>query len=87
MPQQDQTNLNTLATTASTGAMLYNTTTKGPYVNVEGVNKNMTTLEQLTTAEISSIPSGQRNGRFIHDTTTDELKIGFNDTIMTVTTT
>jgi len=87
LPQQNQENLATLNNSNSTGAMLYDSEADAPIVNVAGVNKNMTTLEQLTTDEINAIPSGQRNGRFIHDTDTDELKIGFNDEIKTVTVT
>ena len=47
----------------------------------------LTTYNELTTAEISAIPSGQRNGKFIYDTDTDTLKVGFNDAFATVTTT
>ena len=44
------------------------------------------TYEELTTAQINAIPSGQRNGRFIYDTDAGVLKTGFNDTFATVTT-
>lgn len=87
LPQQSQDNMDTLNNSKSTGAMLYNSDTESPFVNAGGVNKNMTTLEQLSSDDINSIPSGKRDGRFFHDTDTDELKIGFNDTIKTVTTT
>lgn len=45
------------------------------------------TYDELTAVEISSIPSGQRNGRFVLDTDTGTLKVGFNDAFATVTTT
>ncbi len=47
----------------------------------------LTTYDELTTAEIAAIPSGERNGKFIFDTDTVTLKVGFNDAFATVTTT
>lgn len=47
----------------------------------------LTTYDELITAEIAAIPSGQRNGKFIYDTDTTTLKVGFNDAFATVTTT
>lgn len=47
----------------------------------------LTTYDELTTAEIASISSGERNGKFIYDTDAGTLKVGFNDAFATVTTT
>lgn len=47
----------------------------------------LTTYDELTTAEIADIPSGQRNGKFIFDTDTATFKVGFNDAFATLTTT
>ena len=58
-----------------------------PGVPASQIFKQVSTFESLTTAEIGDIPSGKINGRFIHDSSTNELKVGFNDTFFTVTTT
>lgn len=47
----------------------------------------LTTYDELTTAEIAAIPPGQRNGKFVYDTDTGTLKVGFNDDFATITTT
>lgn len=45
------------------------------------------TYQEQTTAEIASLPSGERNGKFIFDTDTVTFKAGFNDMFKTLTTT
>jgi len=40
------------------------------------------TLENLTTAEIAAIPSGERNGRMIFDTDLGALFMGANDSFI-----
>lgn len=42
---------------------------------------------EMTEDEINSLTSGQRNGKFLYDSTNDVLKVGFNNQIKTVTTT
>ena len=86
-PHQDQDSVDRLNLKREEGNFLYNTDTQSHFSNSNGVLKNMTTLENLTTDEIDNVPSGQRDGRFFGDTDTGELKIGVNDTILTVTTT
>ena len=69
------------------GALIFNNESKNMQVNTEGSYKPINTYEQKTTADIADIPSGQRNGRFIYDTDTGQLKVGFNDNFNVVTTT
>lgn len=46
----------------------------------------VTTYEEFSTVQINAIPSGERNGRFIYDTDTGQLKVGFNDAFAVVDT-
>lgn len=87
LPHQSTDNISALSTTDAQGGLLLDSDAEAAKVNTDGTYKNLTTLEQLTTTEIDAIPSGKRNGRFFHDTTTGDLKIGFNDQIKTVTVT
>ena len=66
---------------------LYNSDDKNFQVNTDTGFKPLSTYEELTSTEISAIPSGQRDGRFIFDTDTSDLKFGVNDSFLTVTTT
>ena len=69
------------------GGTVYNKTTSNCMINNDGEYRNVSTLENLTSAQIAAIPSGKRNGRFITDTTTNKLKIGINDAFVEITTT
>ena len=69
------------------GGTVYNKTTSKCMINNDGEYRPISTLENLTTVEITAIPAGQRTGRFIIDTTTNKLKVGINDAFVEVTTT
>ena len=69
------------------GSILYNSTTKSGQINNDGIYKTLATYEELTAAEITSIPSGERNGRFIFETDTGDLRVGMNNLFKTVTVT
>jgi hypothetical protein len=69
------------------GGTVYNKTTSKCMINNDGEYRPVSTLENLTTAEITAIPSGKRTGRYIIDTTTNKLKVGINDAFVEITTT
>ncbi len=66
------------------GRIAYNKEQKNMQVNTTGNYKPLTTYEELTTVEMSAIPSGQRNGRFIFDTNLGQLFAGSNDTFIII---
>ena len=87
MPSKDNADMSLLVNNDLAGGFIYNREQKNMQVNTEESYKPVSTYEQLNTSEINGIPSGERNGRFIYDTDTDDLKVGFNDNFLTVTTT
>lgn len=87
LPQHDDSNLSNFNDARFTSGIVYNNESKNVQVNTDGQYKPISTYEQATTAEISAIPSGQRNGRFIYDTDASALKVGVDNSFLTVTTT
>lgn len=69
------------------GGILYNESSKTTQVNTNGIFNNVATYEELTAAQVSAIASGERNGRFIFETDTGDLRVGMNDLFKTVTVT
>lgn len=47
-------------------------------------NVDLVTYEELTTAERTAIPSGQRNARMIYDTDLGALFMGANDSFIAI---
>ncbi|MGB1309581.1 MAG: hypothetical protein ACPG47_00140 [Leucothrix sp.] len=86
-PTQSSTDIGLLNTSQSIGGVIHDSDAKNLKGNTDGTYKILTTHERLTGADISAIPSGQRDGRWIVDTDTGDLKVGMNDTFMTVTVT
>ncbi len=66
------------------GRIAYGEEQKNMQANTTGNYKPLTTYEELTTLEISAIPSGQRNGRFIFDTDLNVLLAGANDSFILI---
>jgi hypothetical protein len=87
LPQANNEKIASLVATDLQGAMIYNNESKNVQANTDGNYKPVNTYEELTSASIAEIPSGQRNGRFIYDSDNAVLKVGFNDAFYTVTTT
>ncbi len=88
LPTQPDTNVSILNNvTKNTGSLLFNNTSKTGQINTDGIYKNLATYEELTAAQVSAIASGERNGRFIFETDTGDLRVGMNDTFKTVTVT
>lgn len=87
MPSKDNSETSLLSNNDLAGGIIYNREQKNMQVNTEESYKPVSTYEELSTSEINAIPSGERNGRFIFDTDVTELKVGFNDNFLTVTTT
>ena len=87
MPSKDNADLPLLLNNDLAGGFIYNREQKNMQVNTDESYKPVSTYEELSTAEINAIPAGERNGRFIFDTDVTELKVGFNDSFLTVTTT
>lgn len=87
MPSKDKADLPLLFNSDLAGGFIYNREQKNMQVNTEQSYKPVSTYEELSTSEIDDIPSGERNGRFIFDTDTTQLKVGFNDNFLTITTT
>lgn len=69
------------------GTVLYNETSKTVQVNTDEVYKPLATYEELTAAQVSAIPAVERNGRFIFETDTGDLRVGMNNLFKTVTVT
>lgn len=67
------------------GSILYNSDAKTVEVNTDGTYKKLATYEELTSAEVIAITSGEKNGRFIFETDTGDLRIGVNNLFKTVT--
>ena len=87
MPSKNNNEAFILSNQDLAGGFIYNREQKNMQVNTEQSYKPVTTYEALPTADINAIPTGERNGRFIFDTDVAELKVGFNDSFLTVTTT
>ena len=87
MPSKDNADMSLLLNADLAGGFIYNREQKNMQVNTEESYKPVSTYEELSTSEINGIPTGERNGRFIYDTDATELKVGFNDNFLTVTTT
>jgi hypothetical protein len=87
LPQANNEKIAGLVASDLQGAMIYNSESKNVQANTDGNYKPVNTYEELTSAEIAEIPSGQRNGRFIYDSDSEVLKVGFNDEFYAVTTT
>lgn len=87
MPSKSNTETAQLVNSDLAGGFIYNRDQKNMQVNTDESYKPVSTYEELSTSEINAIPTGQRNGRFIYDTDITELKVGFNDNFLTVTTT
>ncbi len=87
LPSQDQNNVDQLNTNEKIGGIIYNETGKFTQINTDGIYKNVSSYEELSTSAIGDIPAGQRNGRFILETDTGDLKVGVDDTFKTVTVT
>ena len=85
VPHHDSKSLPLLNTDDSKGGLLYDKEGEFAQVNTNGIYKNLNTYEELTTDEIDAIDEGKRNGRFVLDTTTGDLKVGVNDEFKTVT--
>lgn len=84
LPPQDSQSVNALNTDALIGGILYESNSKSAKINTAGKFKTITTYEELTSTEVSAIPSGERNGRFIYETDSGDLKFGVNDIFKTV---
>lgn len=92
MPNPDNTRINELNVQTRVGGMLYNDGTKAAMVNTEDNHtgqptysfKNLNTYQELTSAQVAAIPSGQRNGKIIYETDTTDTKLGVNDTFITL---
>jgi hypothetical protein len=87
MPSKDNSEMPNLVNEDLAGGFIYNREQKNMQVNTAENYKPLSTYEELSTAEINDIPTGERNGRFIYDTDDTALKVGFNDSFLTVTTT
>jgi len=87
MPDKSNIETDQLVNKDLSGGFIYNREQKNMQVNTDESYKPVNTYEELSTSEINDIPSGERNGRFIFDTDITELKVGFNDSFLTVTTT
>lgn len=99
VPFQSQDNQTVLNQQANEGGLIYDEDSSGMRANINvlrGTIGNfsdsyeyslLNSYHEMTEDEINAIPSGERNGKFLYDTTNDVLKVGFNDTIKTVTTT
>ena len=87
VPSKDNADLSLLLNKDLAGGIIYNREQKNMQVNTDESYKPLNTYEALSTADINAIPTGERNGRFIYDTDATELKVGFNDSFLTVTTT
>lgn len=84
LPRQDDATINTLNTDTSIGSILYSSNSKSAKINTQGTFNIITTYEELTSAQVGTIPSGERNGRFIYETDTGDLKFGVNNLFKTV---
>ena len=87
MPSKNNNETSILVNQDLAGGFIYNREQKNMQVNTVQSYKPVSTYEELPTADINAIPAGERDGRFIFDTDVTELKVGFNDSFLTVTTT
>ncbi len=83
-PFKSNAELDDLDDPSLVGRIAYGEEQKNMQVNTTGNYKPLTTYEELTTLEISAIPSGQRNGRFIFNTDLTVLLAGSNDTFIVI---
>lgn len=65
--------------------MVYNSSAKSVQVNTDGNFKTICSYEEMNSTDVTNIPSGQRNGRFIYETDSGLLKVGRNNEFKTVT--
>jgi hypothetical protein len=98
-PHQDVGVIGLLNKVQKEGAVLYNSTNKAPMFNMPVARgtfptfstayefSTMNTYHQMNNDEITNIPTDQRNGKFIFNSTDNALYVGFNNTIKKVTTT
>lgn len=88
LPAQPAANVtrlnNAVDTNKNTGGILFNSTSKSAMVNTHGSFKNIVTYEEMTSAQVLAIPSGERNGRIIYETDSFATKLGSNDTFITL---
>lgn len=85
LPSQTTADIGTIQNKNALPAILHDSEQQNAKINTNGNYNIVVTYDgELTTTEINAIPSGKRNGRVFWDTTTNQLKMGGNDTFIVI---
>jgi len=79
LPSKSTSDVINLGTSDNKGSILYDNEEEFVKINCNSEYKPVSSYEELTSSEVSSIPLGKRNGRIIYETDTGNTVLGSND--------